>query len=217
MTDQEWADNINPREMLNYVLAKCNPSNRQLRLLACGWCQGGVWSRLDDVGKNLVGLAEAHAEGLPRKQELVDAVANAPWTGGLATTVAAWTGVADIRVGVGRVGDLAIQLVAATQQRAYVPELARAEIQFQTTLLRDVFHHPSYKLPDPVRFLEWNGGTVSRMVHSIYTHRQFDLLPILADALEEAGCTDERVIGHCRSAGPHIRGCWVVDYLLGSE
>jgi hypothetical protein len=44
---------------------------------------------------------------------------------------------------------------------------------------------------------------------------QFDLLPILADALQEAGCTNSDILQHCHSPRPHVRGCWVVDLLLG--
>jgi hypothetical protein len=47
--------------------------------------------------------------------------------------------------------------------------------------------------------------------------RALDRLPILADALEEAGCTDADILAHCRGPGPHVRGCWVVDLLLGKE
>jgi hypothetical protein len=42
-------------------------------------------------------------------------------------------------------------------------------------------------------------------------------MPILGDALEDSGCTKETVLSHCRSEGPHFRGCWVVDLLLEKE
>jgi hypothetical protein len=57
--------------------------------------------------------------------------------------------------------------------------------------------------------------TVKQLADTIYTDRAFDRLPILADALEEAGCTDAAIVGHCRGPGPHVRGCWVVDLILG--
>jgi hypothetical protein len=47
--------------------------------------------------------------------------------------------------------------------------------------------------------------------------RAFERMPILADALMDAGCEDEQIIGHCRSGGPHVRGCWVVDLVLVKE
>jgi hypothetical protein len=61
--------------------------------------------------------------------------------------------------------------------------------------------------------LAWDGGRVSKLGQAIYDERRFDDLPILADALEDAGCTDQSILEHLRSPGPHVRGCWVVDLL----
>jgi hypothetical protein len=58
---------------------------------------------------------------------------------------------------------------------------------------------------------------VTTMAHAIYNERAFDRLPILADALEEAGCTSPEILAHCRGPGPHVRGCRVVDLVLGKE
>jgi hypothetical protein len=51
----------------------------------------------------------------------------------------------------------------------------------------------------------------------MYDARDFSDMPVLGDALEESGCTDPDILGHCRSGGQHVRGCWVVDLLLGRE
>jgi hypothetical protein len=59
--------------------------------------------------------------------------------------------------------------------------------------------------------------TVAALAQGIYDERSFDRLPVLADALEEAGCTNADILNHCRSDGPHVRGCWVVDLLLGKK
>jgi hypothetical protein len=59
-----------------------------------------------------------------------------------------------------------------------------------------------------------SGGTVPKLAQAVYNDRAFDRLPELADALEEAGCTDTELLNHCRSPGQHVRGCWVVDLLL---
>ncbi len=67
---------------------------------------------------------------------------------------------------------------------------------------------------NPMR-LTWNGGTVVKLAQGIYDDHAFDRLPILADALEEVGCHDADILGHCRHPGPHVRGCWVVDLLTG--
>ena len=55
------------------------------------------------------------------------------------------------------------------------------------------------------------------LARGIYDDRAFDRLPVLADALMDAGCDDERILEHCRGPGPHVRGCWVVDLVLGKE
>jgi len=62
---------------------------------------------------------------------------------------------------------------------------------------------------------DWQTTTVMSLAEGIYTDRAFDRLPILADALEDAGCTDAAVLEHCRQPGEHARGCWVVDLVLG--
>jgi hypothetical protein len=64
-------------------------------------------------------------------------------------------------------------------------------------------------------WLIWQGGTVPKIAQAVYDDLAFDRLPILADALEEAGCTKAEILDHCRSGGEHVRGCWVVDLLLG--
>jgi hypothetical protein len=81
-------------------------------------------------------------------------------------------------------------------------------------LIRDVFG----SISRPVRFdPRWRTSDAVDLAQAIYEDRAFDRLPILADALMDAGCEDEQVIGHCRSEGPHVRGCWVVDQVLGKE
>jgi hypothetical protein len=51
----------------------------------------------------------------------------------------------------------------------------------------------------------------------VYNERQFDKLPALADALKQTGCADEQILSHCTQRGNHVRGCWVIDLLLGRE
>jgi hypothetical protein len=66
-------------------------------------------------------------------------------------------------------------------------------------------------------WLAWGDGTVAGIARSIYEEEAFDRLPILADALEDAGCTDNDLLAHLRGPGPHARGCFVLDRLLGKE
>jgi hypothetical protein len=63
----------------------------------------------------------------------------------------------------------------------------------------------------------WRTPTAAALADAIYTDQAFDRLPILADALEEAGCDHPDVLAHCRGPGPHARGCWVVDMILGKS
>ena len=63
-------------------------------------------------------------------------------------------------------------------------------------------------------WLAWNNGTVRKIAQAICDDRSFEQMPILADALEEAGCTNADILVHCREPGEHGRGCWVVDLLL---
>jgi hypothetical protein len=64
-------------------------------------------------------------------------------------------------------------------------------------------------------WLDWSGGAVRKLARAIYEEDAFDHLPILADMLEEAGCTQADILSHLREPGEHVRGCWVLDCLLG--
>jgi hypothetical protein len=67
----------------------------------------------------------------------------------------------------------------------------------------------------PRSCLACNGWTALDIVEAIYNEDDFATLPVLADALEESGCTDETLLAHCRQGGAHVRGCWAVDAVLG--
>jgi hypothetical protein len=82
--------------------------------------------------------------------------------------------------------------------------------------LLDIFGNPFRPATTPsATVLAWHDGTVVKLAQAIYDERAFNHLPILADALEEAGCTNPDILGHCRRPGEHVRGCWVVDSLTG--
>jgi hypothetical protein len=89
--------------------------------------------------------------------------------------------------------------------------------QAQASLLREIVGNPFHSLTVDPRWLTWNGGTVSKMARAIHNQRAFDRLPILADALEEAGCTDRDILDHCRGPNEHVPGCWVLGLLLSDE
>jgi hypothetical protein len=84
----------------------------------------------------------------------------------------------------------------------------------QAALLREVFGNPFR----PIAFSpEWRTDTAVALARQMYEAKEFSAMPILADALQEAGCDSEEVLSHCRGPGPHVRGCWVVDLVLGKE
>jgi hypothetical protein len=64
-------------------------------------------------------------------------------------------------------------------------------------------------------WLRWNSGAVARIAGVIAEEKRWQDLPVLGDALEEAGCSDQEILGHCRAPGQHTRRCWVVDLLRG--
>jgi hypothetical protein len=81
-------------------------------------------------------------------------------------------------------------------------------------LVRDIFGNPFRPVRVEAAWLTANGGTVRQLAGALYDARDFAGLPVLADALEEAGCTDRDLLAHCRQGGDHVRGCWAVDCLL---
>ena len=91
---------------------------------------------------------------------------------------------------------------------------SESEMGKQIELLREVVGNPFCPVTvDP----KWVTPTVKKLAQFAYDKRHFDDLPILADVLEEAGCEDVEILEHCRSEAPHMRGCWVIDLLLGKQ
>jgi hypothetical protein len=95
---------------------------------------------------------------------------------------------------------------------AAVMDQARLVEEYQQTrLLRDIFSNPF----QPVSLdRAWFSRKVKTLAQAIYDERAFERMPELADALAEAGCSNQDILSHCRGPGPHIRGCWVVDLVL---
>jgi len=88
------------------------------------------------------------------------------------------------------------------------------EMYGQAALLRDIFGNPFRPVTADT---SWLTPTMSKLAQAIYNERRFQDTPDLADALEDAGCMIREILDHCRGPGPHVRGCWVVDLVLGKS
>jgi hypothetical protein len=96
-------------------------------------------------------------------------------------------------------------------------ETQLADLATHWGLLHEIFGNLFRTSPIPSAWLAWNDGAIRKMAQAIYDERAFDRLPLLADALEDAGCDNADILAHCRSGREHVRGCWVVDLLLGKN
>jgi hypothetical protein len=228
VTEAEWLLSADPDWMLRYLgdeasvqnreawgyyrggllkYLKDEASDRKLRLLACAWCRR-LWDHLpDERSRRAVETSERYADGLASKKELSEVRAEAAAAAEIATSNAAkaalYTTTRPASHGVLEVAWYAHCVVLGREQRA------------QAALVRDVFGNP-FRPPSILdsSWLSWQGGAVLRIAQGVYNDR-LDDLPILGDALVEAGCTDEEIFRHCRQAEEHVRGCWVLDLLLG--
>jgi hypothetical protein len=109
---------------------------------------------------------------------------------------------------------LRVAMTAKDAQYACDGITRRVEEQAQTGVLRDIFGNPFRPVTlDPA----WLTPKVKTIAQAIYNNRAFERMPELADALAEAGCSNQDILSHCRGPGPHVRGCWVVDLVLGKE
>ncbi len=209
--ESDWQNSLDPHLMMGWLQGSATVSRRRLWLFvaACRRQFGGPgqWSAAE--------LAERYAEEADRQEIFVAELGS---NFGLATVVA-WEAVSEAV-------DAPLNRSVALQQhdlfRGGPDETLLAEFDATTAavchLLRDVFFNPLKPRPaiDPT-WLRWNDCTVSRLAGAIYEGRRFEDMPILHDALLDAGCDDPDVLDHCRGPGPHVRGCWVLDLLLGRE
>jgi hypothetical protein len=220
MTEAEWL----ACAALDRMLAAVRPeaSDRKLRLFACA-CARRAWQRLwQRPAREAVEAAERLADGLLAEADLapVRQASAAHYDQAThADAAAAWLGrwiTAPEAIDAAAAAASAARAVLAPAGTQHRRAEQVAEQQAQCRLLRDVFGPLPFRpvAIDP-KWLTWNHGTVPAIARRIYEERAFHDMPILADALEDAGCTEADLLAHCRAGGPHVRGCWAVDLLLG--
>jgi hypothetical protein len=211
MKELVWTITKDPIRMLE--LLGENASKRKLRLFIAHGVT--VIGTLFGENKELAELHERVAEGLATEEDLERFL--------LRDMQFLW----DHRApggnlpSVGQTARLVVRerfkLAPLEKSQAITVESRAAEYSEMCSVLRCIFGNLFHSnIVDPV-LLSWNGGTALHLAQAIYDERAYERLPILADALEEAGCTDAAILDHCRGPGPHVRGCWVVDLLLGKE
>lgn len=218
MTETGWKAAADPTLLLTYV--KEHVSERKVRLLACACCRL-IWEHLPDGrSRQAVEVAERYADGVATPRDLAKAHNNALVVKDGAAWAAYW---ATSTKAAGPIENVFAAAVAAPARHAAQKtrkegtwEAVQAEtIREQADLVREVVGNP-FRPPRLSRgVLGWEGGLAVSLAEGIYHDRAFDRMPYLGDALEEAGCDDERVLAHCRDERPHVLGCWVVDLLLG--
>src|SRR5262245_36112212 len=206
MTEAEWLTSADPEKMLAFLSGKVN--DRKLRLFACACCRR-LWPFLTDPrSRRALAVAEAYADGEAGDEALriAEALARDAWKD------PAGAAACDV---VQAYAPAAATLASNHVSWAGRENLRATELAVNARLLRDVFGNPFCSVALEPSWLSWGGGCVRAMARAIYDERRFDDLLVLADALEDAGCTDEAILSHCRQEGPHVRGCWVLDLLLG--
>jgi hypothetical protein len=219
MTEADWLTCADPQPILESLRGKA--SDRKLRLfaVACCWLS---WDFIaDDRNRRAVEFAEHLADRATAGKGLSRVRASTrDGTAWCTIMGSAWE--AALHAARSGAGDAARSAArgkawAGREARDSAWRLTRAAARLtQAGVLRCILGNPFRPSPPPpATVLVWDGATVPKLAQGIYDERAFDRLPILADALEEAGCTDQALLGHLRGPGPHARGCWAVDLLLG--
>jgi hypothetical protein len=230
VTEAEWLAFTDPGSVLDFLQTCSGATERKLRLFACAcvrqaryWVTGEKSLRAIEFAEEFSDKPKREQMQLWRKYRAMCVEAGhgpgsrSRWWGGLENPswiVRTLTEPEQQRRSRGILAAI-VRLTGAARKAATEPEVPRSSI---ATLLHDIFlnpFHPTSAL-DPI-WLTRSDGAAPRVARAIYNDRRFDRLPLLADALEDAGCTDAEPLGHLRSPGPHVRGCWAVDLVLGKE
>ena len=216
MTEAVWLACEDPQAMVEFLARTV--SDRKLRLLACANCRT-LWEWItDERSRQAVVVAELFSDGLASQEERASAFEASL----VAATVEEYEDPDDETVHLQSISavfahdatrDVAFE-AAHTTSPGVTPDLTGLPQSLSLHLLTDIFGNPFR----PITFLPaWRSDTAVQLAKQMYESREFSAMPILADALQDAGCDCDDVLTHCREPGTHVRGCWVVDQVLGKE
>jgi|SRR5579883_86267 len=243
MTEQQWLTSRNPGQMLDYL--RPDENARKTRLFKCACCYL-MWPLLvDERSRKGVQVAERNADGTATAKELKEAInAIQDATGVIERRRRPRTVSEDLFLA--RKAAAAVALDTTMNTGFWAAGIARwirhpaeagtkpdpsfppspmplsAPGKTQTHLyrwlghlVRDIFGNPFR----PVTFSpSWHTDTAVTLARQMYESRDFSAMPILADALQDAGCDNDDILTHCRDPKhPHVRGCWVMDLVLRLE
>jgi hypothetical protein len=207
MDETTWCTTTTERFwMLEYIQGRATP--RQLRLFGCA-CVRRVWDLLSDDERLAVERAEHWAEGLTSVVLVPDRVASATEFGSDQPAILALAALRLFEANPAQAVHAATHVIRAQRGGDWRSELAR-----QCDLVRCIFGNPFRTVGEGPW---WQSDMVRQIAQAIAGEQRFADLPILADALEDAGCTDCEILTHLRAPGPHARGCWPLDLILGGR
>lgn len=215
MDEREWLESSDPAAMLEFLRNSGKATDRRLRLFGCGLvravadCVSGEAlleiaesvERRADLGVDFEELSSAWLRARREKERLVAARL---WPAVWLAWVMQWASSDNLDV---------LNWLESTRIRQRNLSIDE-RFATQASILRDIFGNP-FRLVTADR--RWLTSAVLDVAQATYDERCFDRLPILADALQDAGCDDEVVLTHCRNGRVHARGCWVVDMVLGKS
>ncbi len=230
MTEAEWVSTESVVTLRHWLEKHRKKSLRKLRLFGCACCRR-LWDHLPDArSRDAIEAAEKYADGEIDKKALARARRAATSAARAAPEPPHGPGLNWNDSGLNWAPEDAAQvLVNLSAYDNFVACTARCgaaaanlgirssveeEVE-QAKLLRDIFGNP-FRL---ITFSpDWRTDTAVSLARTMYESREFSAMPILADALQDAGCDNDDILSHCRDANQvHVRGCWVVDLVLGKE
>jgi hypothetical protein len=209
MTEAEWLACVDPDRLLRFA-RRLAASSRRKHLLFNVACCRRLWPVLPHAARAYVEAVEAFAEGEGGNERLATALAEARVLedGSPYADHAVYAALATARSN----GESSRAAVSAVRLRLG-DDGYDTERRAQCDLLRDLFRLFRVFAVDPV----WLTRGTLGVARGLYLAGAFGDLPILADALEDAGCDNADILGHLRGPGPHVRGCWALDLVLGKS
>jgi hypothetical protein len=210
-SETEWLTGTDPQELLYGLPDRICP--RKFRLIALACCQRMSHRLTHELSQEAVVMAEQNAEGMVSDDELrnLSQRFRFEYNQRLAASGRNWNSMntSDLDAAY----EMTFKIFPASVVSRVV-EAAKNQTEERAVLcglIRCVVGNPY--APAPV-YPPRVSSTVNALAQAIYNDRAFQRMGVLADALEDAGCTDTDILNHCQGPGPHFRGCWVLDLLL---